>query len=793
MDPDQTTRTTDDKQPETKHSVTSSRDDIQSPTAATNLNSPQNDAEALPEGERQSFDPQRAYEKARDRMAQEKQHPQPSHPPKPAAEASQVAKPGEPSASPQSPRPQEQAAEAPKVAKPADIPPTRRAAAPTSVSPDKARSNRTAGRSSASSSSSSHRGNKGSQTILISAAMPGEIRVAIMEKSRLEQVYVEYENMSEYRDSIFKGKVVDYNQSLNAYFVSIGLEKDGFLPQFDDGIPKSSQSKELARGDEVLVQVVHQNQNGKGAKLRQKLRLPGKYLILMPSNPEDRRSPTHSGPREKERFAKLAAKLNLPDQHGLVMRTRALTVPVSLVQKELAALLATWNELEQRASVCEAPRLLLLDGNLLLRTIRDQLHPRVSKIIIDDERAFASTRQLVEKIAPEYLDRLEHYSNQEPLFRRYQVTTDLEQAHQRKVRLPAGGEIVIDRTEALTAIDVNSRAAYHREGPDALALNTNLEAGTEINRQLRLRDIGGLIVVDFIDMESPEARAELEVAMDGALARDAAHTTFSPISALGLMEISRQRIGVASSQTNTVLCHYCQGDGRVEGDHGFAMRLLREVQQACSIHPEHDIQLQAPWHTANLINNELRRSLHELQARIQGTISVLAHPYEEAPFFHIKTQPRQVDEPASSGQGNIQPPSLDDRQTRHRSEEKAPKPMMKRAELKQADGATPKARQGKRAADKSNWWQKLWGRQEEPVAGNAPKKPRRRPRSNNRNSGSGGGQRGERSRQGASSRGNGPRRDRSPRHRNEGNRSGGGAAKRTTDGNQPTSASPPRR
>ena len=538
----------------------------------------------------------------------------------------------------------------------------------------------------------------GRPKILINACQPGEIRVAIVEDGRLKNLMVEREDVSEYRHSIFKGRVTAINESLDAAFVALGLEKDGFLSLADDEErdgQEGGQTQTLPppeKGDEILVQVVHEHHGGanKGPTLRRNISLAGKYLVLLPRKPGLRRIPGHqSATPEKQRFVKIIGALNIPEEHGLVLRNRAVNAPKELLQAELDGLLEDWQTLTQEAEAVSAPRLMMLDGNLVSRTIRDELRMRHTRVIIDDQRTYRAVRDLVDRLMPEYRECIEYYDDSLPLFDRHKVDQDLRQINQRNISLESGGEIVIDRTEALTAIDVNSRSAGHKHGPEALAMQTNLEAISEIVRQLRLRDIGGLVVVDFIDMESPEARSRLEEAARTALASDMAHTTQTSISTLGLMEISRQRTGTELTQSNKLLCEHCNGLGWVEDDYSLALKLLREVQAAGDKDTRMEIRLQAPFRIANLLNNDMRHALREVEERANVRVSVLANPYLEPPNHKIDRQPWQPDneDRAPARAVKLEPKTGVDLQPRSAARLRQPKPVVSSGQLQPAEQA----------------------------------------------------------------------------------------------------------
>ena len=347
-----------------------------------------------------------------------------------------------------------------------------------------------------------------SKKILINANLPGETRVALVEGGRLQELNIERADIPEYRNSLFKGKVGSVNESLGAAFVSIGLERDGFLPLNESRNTSAEDAPEeeaapLKVGDEVLVQLVHEQPGtGKGPLLRRDISLTGKYVILLPRSPGARRLPRGLSPTQRQQMVNLSGKMKLPEDSGIVLRKRALGAGLPLVQEELDDLIDTWKRIDQQASACSAPSLLLLDGDLVFRTIRDQVGPQIVNIVIDDEPTCDKVKQLLGRMMPEYLEKVVLHSKPTPLFHEHQIDQALAQASQRKISLPSGGEIVIDRTEALVAVDVNSRGSRNKDGFEAIALKTNLEAIEEIAWQLRLRDIGGLVVIDFIDMDA---------------------------------------------------------------------------------------------------------------------------------------------------------------------------------------------------------------------------------------------------------------------------------------------------
>ncbi|MGI9345915.1 MAG: ribonuclease E/G [Gammaproteobacteria bacterium] len=477
--------------------------------------------------------------------------------------------------------------------------------------------------------------NDKSQKVLINACVPGEIRVAVTRGSRLRLYSQERNDIPEYRNSIFKGRITARKASLNACFVSIGLPKDGFMQMEEP----SASLPAPQEGEEVLVQLVHEQRGtNKGPLVRRIIRMPGKYLLFLPLNPGAREIPAHlKGKAAKQQYLDIYSRLKINPDIGVSLRTQARNAAVDVIQNELEALEKTWENLQLEANACSAPKLMLLDGNLISRTIRDHFTANTSKVVVDSPVHYEHALQTIQELIPEYVHKLELYESPVPLFEKYGLEQQLKQAQQRSIMLPSGAEIVIDRTEAMTTVDVNSRSAGSQGTFSETALAINLESAEEVARQLQLRDLGGLIVIDFIDMQEAEHCRKLEERADELFRSDAAHILRTDISPMGLMEISRQRVGLELSHVNTLPCRHCDGRGWLLDDYSFSLEILRNAQSSAQQTSRNTVRIEAPLRIANFLHNDMRQIVRGIEDAAGVKIHVLAHPYREPPFFEIKT------------------------------------------------------------------------------------------------------------------------------------------------------------
>jgi len=433
--------------------------------------------------------------------------------------------------------------------------------------------------------------------MLVNALDPEELRVAILRGGCLDELYVETRSSGPAAGDIYKGRVSRYEPALEAAFVDIGTGKHGFLHVSDVALgdlkgrgPRAAQTPDrlsrarqlLQSGREILVQVKKEGVGNKGPALTTHLSLPGRHLVLMPSLGRIGVSKRITDPTLREALKETLASLRPLEGLGFVIRTEARCADPAELRKDADELLERWRALVALAASSPAPSLVHAEGDLVHRALRDFLTSDVSEIWIDSPVAYARAREFIARFAPAFRDACRLYDLPEPLFHHFGVEDEMRRRLGREVRLPSGGRIVIEQTEALVAIDVNSGRTRHRGSSSAMILRTNLEAAREIACQLRLRDLGGIVVIDFIDMDDPEDRLRVEEEFRKALEPDKARVTVLPISALGLLEMTRQRRRDTLERRTTEPCPRCAGRGVVRSLESLALGLLRELRSALS-------------------------------------------------------------------------------------------------------------------------------------------------------------------------------------------------------------------
>ncbi|MDH5660422.1 MAG: Rne/Rng family ribonuclease, partial [Gammaproteobacteria bacterium] len=411
--------------------------------------------------------------------------------------------------------------------------------------------------------------------MLFNATQSEELRVALVDGQRLYDLDIETAIRETKKSNIYKGKITRVEPSLEAAFVDYGSERHGFLPlkeisrnYFKEGVDVSGRVniKEVLReGQEIVIQVAKEERGNKGAALTTFISLAGRYSVLMPNNPRaggvSRRI---EGEARSEARDALSA-LDIPADMGLIIRTAGIGKSVEELQWDLDYLMNLWKSIDSASKDRPAPFLIYQESSLITRTIRDYFRNDINEVIIDEPAIYEQARQFMEQVMPNNLHKVKLYDDPVPLFTRYQIETQIESAFQREVRLPSGGSLVIDHTEALISIDINSARATKGGDIEETAFNTNLEAADEIARQLRLRDLGGLVVIDFIDMTPAKNQREVENRMRDALKVDRARVQVGRISRFGLLEMSRQRLRSSLGESSQLVCPRCSGQGTIRG------------------------------------------------------------------------------------------------------------------------------------------------------------------------------------------------------------------------------------
>ena len=488
--------------------------------------------------------------------------------------------------------------------------------------------------------------------MLFNATQSEELRVALVDGQRLYDLDIETAIRETKKSNIYKGKITRVEPSLEAAFVDYGAERHGFLPlkeisriYFKEGAEVSGRIniKEVVReGQEIVIQVAKEERGNKGAALTTFISLAGRYSVLMPNNPRaggvSRRI---EGEARSEARDALSA-LDIPEDMGLIIRTAGIGKSVEELQWDLDYLMNLWGSIDSASKDRPAPFLIYQESSLITRTIRDYFRNDINEVIIDEPAIYEQARQFMEQVMPNNLHKIKLYEDPVPLFTRYQIETQIESAFQREVRLPSGGALVIDHTEALISIDINSARATKGGDIEETALNTNLEAADEIARQLRLRDLGGLVVIDFIDMSPAKNQREVENRMRDALKVDRARVQVGRISRFGLLEMSRQRLRSSLGESSQLVCPRCDGQGTIRGIESSALSILRIVEEESMKEKTARIVAQVPVDVAAFLLNEKRESLFDIEKR--QNIKVLLIPNRDLETPHYTVQRIRDDE-----------------------------------------------------------------------------------------------------------------------------------------------------
>jgi ribonuclease E len=481
--------------------------------------------------------------------------------------------------------------------------------------------------------------------MLINATQREELRVAIVDGQSLFDLDIEIPAREQKKSNIYKGRITRVEPSLEACFVDYGGERHGFLPlkeisrdYFADGVdPNRAGIRELVKeGQEVVVQVDKEERGTKGAALTTFISLAGRYLVLMPNNPRAGGVSRRIEGDDRQNMKEVMDQLKLPDDMGMIIRTAGVGREAEELQWDLDYLLQVWKAITEAVLSRPGQFLVYQESRLIIRALRDYLRADIGEILVDSEEVFGDARDFMQQVMPQNLRKLKLYKEDVPLFSRFQIESQIENAFERQVRLPSGGSIVIDQTEALTAIDINSARATKGSDIEETAFNTNLEAAVEIARQLRIRDAGGLIVIDFIDMESPRHQREVEDRLRDALKLDRARVQVGRISRFGLLEMSRQRLRPSLGESTQILCPRCDGHGRIRGVESLSLSILRLVEEEAMKESTAQVLVQVPPDVANFLVNEKRKPLVEIEQRHEAQIVVVADRNLETPHYEVK-------------------------------------------------------------------------------------------------------------------------------------------------------------
>ncbi len=481
--------------------------------------------------------------------------------------------------------------------------------------------------------------------MLINATQREELRVAIVDGQNLYDLDIEIPSREQKKANIYKARITRVEPSLEACFVDYGADRHGFLPlkeisnqYFTPGAnPNKAGIRELLKeGQELVVQVEKEERGNKGAALTTFISLAGRYMVLMPNNPKAAGVSRRIEGEDRANIKEALDHLQVPDEMGLIVRTAGLGRDAEELQWDLDYLLQLWKAISEAAQSRQAPFLIYQESKLIIRALRDYLRNDIGEILIDHEELYQDAREFVQQVMPNNLRKLKLYQDTTPLFSRFQIETQIENAFERQVRLPSGGSIVIDQTEALTAIDINSAKATKGGDIEETAFNTNCEAAVEIARQLRIRDAGGLIVIDFIDMDSPRHQRDVEEKLKDALKLDRARVQIGRISRFGLLEMSRQRLRPSLGEATQIVCPRCEGHGRIRGVESLSLSALRLMEEHAMKDSTGQVLVQAPPSVANFLLNEKRRQLTEIETRHDVNVIVVADDKLETPHLEIQ-------------------------------------------------------------------------------------------------------------------------------------------------------------
>ncbi|MGR9086621.1 MAG: ribonuclease E/G [Gammaproteobacteria bacterium] len=578
--------------------------------------------------------------------------------------------------------------------------------------------------------------------MLINATQAEELRVALVDGQKLYDFDIEVPSKEQKKSNIYKGIITRVEPSLEAAFVNYGAEKHGFLP-FKEISPEYRQVQENAEtegrrpaikdsikeGQEILVQIEKEERGNKGAALTTYISLAGTYLVLMPNNPKAGGISRRIEGETRSELREVMAALEFPESMGLIVRTAGCGKNAEELQWDLNYLMQLWEAIERSAGEQKAPFLVFQESNVIIRALRDHLRGNIDEILIDNAESFKLVQNFLKQVMPHFLQKAKLYQDSVPLFSRYQIESQIELAYGRDVPLPSGGSLVIDHTEALTTIDINSARATKGSDIEETALNTNLEACDEIARQLRLRDSGGLFVIDFIDMMSNKNQRAVENRLRDALKIDRARIQTSRISRFGLLEMSRQRMRPSLGESTQLPCPRCKGQGTIRNVESVALSVLRIIEEEAMKKGTEKVIAHLPIECATFLLNEKRNAIEQIENRLKVGIVILPSKHLETPAYdidRIKEKDAQEDK-ASYQQIKSEEIAIPDfaQQVRHRVEKPAIKEFL-------PESPAPSQNKIESASLIKRFWYKLVGpgRQQaatEDTSGSDAEKPKIQP------------------------------------------------------------------
>jgi ribonuclease E len=529
--------------------------------------------------------------------------------------------------------------------------------------------------------------------ILINAKYPEEKRVAIVQGDQLVDFYVEVSAKEHLRGNIYKGKVARIEPGLQAAFVDFGPKKQGFLQMrevSEENFQKKVEGRRpriqdvLTKGQELIVQVEKDERDTKGASLTTFISIPGRYIVMMPGQQRVGISRKIEDREDRERLKEIFSSLKLPKDVGFILRTAGSDKTSEDLSNDLKYLTKLWSKIQAEAKKVSAPALIYKEQDIAVRTVRDYLTDDVTEVLIDDQTAYKNTKQFLTKTLPWRKINIRDYKDRKPIFLKHNIEEQIARLNERHVYLPSKGYLVIDKTEALTAIDVNSGRSRKEENVEATALRTNLEAAEEVARQFRLRDIGGLIVIDFIDMESSKNRRAVEATLRNALSLDKAHTEISGISKFGIVEMTRERMRTAYFESINRKCESCSGAGIVMTDEMAAITAFREIHTRAAKGGIKSITCNLTVESMNYLINMKRDEIDQIEKEDKVSIRLRADT-KLSPGQYTLTVEKSEEEKARAAEekrDEHKPEHRTEHKTEHRAEQKAGHEIMHKPEYK---------------------------------------------------------------------------------------------------------------
>lgn len=538
--------------------------------------------------------------------------------------------------------------------------------------------------------------------MLINATQPEELRVALVDGQRLYDLDIESTAKTQKKSNIYKAKVVRIEPSLEAAFVDYGSERHGFLPfkeiarsYFDTQREAEGRTgrfnvrDEIKEGQEFIVQIEKIERGNKGAALTTFISLAGRYLVAMPNNPRAGGVSRQIEGNDRNEAKESMANLNIPEKMGVILRTAGIGKSGEELQWDLDYLNQLWTAISDAASNKPAPFLIYEESEVIIRAIRDYLRKDIIEIWIDDADVHKRCYDFMKMVMPQNLEKLKYYKDSDPLFTRYQIESQIESAYSREVRLPSGGELIIDHTEALISIDINSARATAGSDIEETATNTNLEAAEEIARQLRLRDLGGLIVIDFIDMLSNRNQREVENRLRDHLKMDRARVQVGRISRFGLLEMSRQRLRPSLGESSHHICPRCNGQGTIRSIKSLGLSVLRILEEEAMKDLTSKVITLLPVEAATFLLNEKREAITEIEQRLDVQIIIAPDPSKETPQYSVE-RIRMTDEEAQAKKNSYDLPEKEVLQPLNNTNTVTNKPKSEQPAINQIVPATPK-------------------------------------------------------------------------------------------------------